>query len=477
MKLTGDAYCDRLISRMNVEHANDTDKDVRDFYVTSDKLGEGAFATVYRGVDRNNGNEVALKVVSLREKGGDKPIIGSADALKKREDRMKRKLRRKVRILNNEINVLRKIAKLNKRDKKSLVVLYDVIAKPEHITVVMELLTGGELFDRVLQLGSYTEADAALIMKRVMRGVRSLHRANIIHRDLKPENLVFKTQAADSQIKITDFGLALIEGRQDIFENIVIGSPGYIAPEVITDKHYTAACDIWSMGCILYILLVGGPPFGANTNQELFEQIKAGKYGYPSDCRISDSGKDLIEKMLTVDPAFRIDAQGVMKHPWLLKRAAGADLKNTVVKLRNFNARRKIKEVALQLVYGNNKSSYSSKLRKALKGSTKEDGFSGEELVQIRDGLFEYCDERRKISREGFMKLLVDMDYEDLPVDEVFDVFASSKDKADVAEICIGLATVCKTWTGSQALRFCFETYDRDKTGEIPKEDVQKILR
>lgn len=220
--------------------------------------------------------------------------------------------------------------------------------------------------------------------------------------------------------------------------------------------------------------------------------IKAGKYGYPTDSVISDSGKDLIDRMLTLDPKYRIDANGelqdgascsfdnclgVMKHPWLLKRAAGADLKNTVIKLRNFNARRKIKAVALSMVYGNNQSPVASNLRKALRGSSREEGFTGEEIEGIRDLLFQYSPDGRSINRSEFQKLFLEKEYTDIDADKVFDVFANGREYADVPEICIGLSTTSKTWTGSEALRFCFETYDRDKTGEIPKEDVQKILR
>ena len=157
---------------------------------------------------------------------------------------------------------MRKVAALSGKEKKSLVTIFDVMANKEQIVFSMELLSGGELFDRVLQKERYSERDAALIMRRIMRGIRVLHANGIVHRDLKPENLVFESPDDDSKIKITDFGLAFHVGETDLFHKMTVGSPGYISPEILTNKYYSPACDIWALGCILFILLIGGPPFG-----------------------------------------------------------------------------------------------------------------------------------------------------------------------------------------------------------------------
>jgi len=479
---TGDDYTDKIIERLNPEGR---EGEIEDYYQLEEKLGEGAFAKVFKGIEKGTGKEFAIKIIDLEEKDDafsqlslKRPtLIGSSEALaKRREVERKKKLRRKVRILENEIAVMRRIASMPPKRRKALVKITDQLANSRKICFCMELLTGGELFDRVQMKQNYTERDAAHLMRRMMKGVRSLHKAGIIHRDLKPENLVFETQYDDSRVKITDFGLATVMGRPDIFRKIVVGSPGYIAPEIIISKEYTPACDIWSMGCILFILLVGGPPFGGKTNQELFENIKKGKYHYPPDTNISDEAKDLIAKMLNLNHEERITANGVLQHPWVVKKAQYADLHNAAQKLRAFNTRRKLKAVAVAMVWGG-KSTYSVRLRQLLQGTSKEDGFSGDELVSLRDRLFIRGNENKLITQKAFVDVFESMGWSDLPLIDMFDIFKGENDMAEVPEICIGMSTTGNEWNGNAALRFCFDSYDRDGTGSIAKDDVMKILK
>lgn len=469
---------ERMLHRMNDPKRGGRGDDVgplETYYTIGEELGRGAFAVVRSGVEKATGREVALKIVSLDNSGDDKRKKSKINAEKKHKA-----LRQKVAVLEQEVEILRKIMELDLKRRKGVVELYDVIATPESITLVEELLSGGELFDRVLTKRHYSERDAALILKRVIRAVRHLHRAHIVHRDLKPENLVFATPEEDSSIKITDFGLAYMQSQRDIFENLIVGSPGYLAPEVLTRRQYLPACDIWSMGCILYILLVGGPPFGGRNDAELFENIKSGRYGYPKTSRISALAKDLVAKMLTVDPAFRISASAILNHPWLVQGAASADLNNAVQRLRGFNSRKKLKALAMALVWSNESGDLQSRLREILRGTSHENGLSGEELTLLRNELLKFRDDaagKDVVNFDEFSHACANVELDDLPLEDLFALFANDTEEAEIAEICLGLATVSNSWTGVEALKFAFTLYERDGSGKISTQDLDKIMR
>lgn len=181
---------------------------------------------------------------------------------------------------------MKQVTKLALNERHSLVTILDVLANRNKIAFSMELLSGGELFNRLRQKGKFSERAAALIMQRIMRGVQVLHANGIVHRDLKPENLLFENNDDDSKIKITDFGFAFNVGKTDLFHKSIVGTPGYIAPEILRAKTYTFACDIWSLGCILFILVVGRRPFGGSTIKELFENTMKGVYNFPAVSQI-----------------------------------------------------------------------------------------------------------------------------------------------------------------------------------------------
>uniref|UniRef100_A0A480ZWI0 calcium/calmodulin-dependent protein kinase n=1 Tax=Sus scrofa TaxID=9823 RepID=A0A480ZWI0_PIG len=187
--------------------------------------------------------------------------------------------------LENEIAVLKKIKHEN------IVTLEDIYESSTHYYLVMQLVSGGELFDRILERGVYTERDASLVIRQVLAAVKYLHENGIVHRDLKPENLLYLTPEENSKIMITDFGLSKME--QSGVMSTACGTPGYVAPEVLAQKPYSKAVDCWSIGVITYILLCGYPPFYEETESKLFEKIKEGYYEFESPFwdDISESGK------------------------------------------------------------------------------------------------------------------------------------------------------------------------------------------
>lgn len=244
----------------------------------------------------------------------------------------------------------------------------EIFDSSDKLYIVLELVTGGELFDRIVSKGSYSEKEASELMKQVLDALSYLHAKGIVHRDLKPENLLYASPAPDAPIKLADFGLAKIvsSGGQSSVMHTTCGTPGYVAPEVLKNDGYDTQVDAWSMGVILYILLCGFPPFHDDNQALLFEQIKNGKYDFPDPwwSNISDQAKDLVKKMMTVDPKARYSIDDCLKHPWISGDAASdAPIQGLAESMRKWNARRKFRQGALGVIASN-------KMKKLMEGLT-----------------------------------------------------------------------------------------------------------
>jgi calcium/calmodulin-dependent protein kinase I len=195
----------------------------------------------------------------------------------------------------------------------------------DYLMLIVELCTGGELFDRIVSAyesedGSFSERQASAVIRQTAEGLKYLHTQGIVHRDLKPENLLFQSEDVESEIKITDFGLAkYTEGPKSAPMTTACGTPGYVAPEVISGATYDHKVDMWSLGVIAYVILCGFPPFYHENHAELFRAIKSCSYEFVSPFwdNVSDSAKDLIKNLLVVDPAARYSAEQVLEHPWI----------------------------------------------------------------------------------------------------------------------------------------------------------------
>ncbi|XP_053870834.1 calcium/calmodulin-dependent protein kinase type 1B [Malaclemys terrapin pileata] len=181
----------------------------------------------------------------------------------------------------------------------------------------MQLVTGGELFDRIVARGHYTERDASRLVRQVLGAVSYLHQLGVVHRDLKPENLLYASPLEDAKIMITDFGLSKLES--DGVMATACGTPGYVAPELLEQKPYGKAVDSWALGVISYILLCGYPPFYDDNDSELFAQILKGEFEFDSPYwdDISDSAKDFIRQLLQRDPETRYTCEQALQHPWI----------------------------------------------------------------------------------------------------------------------------------------------------------------
>ncbi|XP_051279830.1 calcium/calmodulin-dependent protein kinase (CaM kinase) II beta 1 isoform X33 [Dicentrarchus labrax] len=294
-----------------------------DEYQLYEELGKGAFSVVRRCVKLCTGQEYAAKIINT----------------KKLSARDHQKLEREARIcrLLKHSNIVR---------------LHDSISEEGFHYLLFDLVTGGELFEDIVAREYYSEADASHCIHQILESVHHIHQHDIVHRDLKPENLLLASKCKNAAVKLADFGLAIeVQGDQQAWFGFA-GTPGYLSPEVLRKEAYGKPVDIWACGVILYILLVGYPPFWDEDQHKLYQQIKAGAYDFPSPewDTVTPEAKNLINQMLTINPAKRITAQEALKHPWVCQRSTVASMmhrQETVECLKKFNARRKLKGAIL----------------------------------------------------------------------------------------------------------------------------------
>ncbi|CAE5962456.1 unnamed protein product [Arabidopsis arenosa] len=227
----------------------------------------------------------------------------------------------------------------------------------QSVHLVMELCEGGELFDKITKRGHYSEKAAAEIIRSVVKVVQICHFMGVIHRDLKPENFLLSSKdEASSMLKATDFGVSVFIEEGKVYEDIV-GSAYYVAPEVLK-RNYGKAIDIWSAGVILYILLCGNPPFWAETDKGIFEEILRGDIDFESEPwpSISESAKDLVRNMLKYDPKKRFTAAQVLEHPWIREGGEASDkpIDSAVLsRMKQLRAMNKLKKLAFKFIAQN----------------------------------------------------------------------------------------------------------------------------
>uniref|UniRef100_A0A8D8V9W1 calcium/calmodulin-dependent protein kinase n=1 Tax=Cacopsylla melanoneura TaxID=428564 RepID=A0A8D8V9W1_9HEMI len=294
-----------------------------DNYDLKEELGKGAFSVVRRCVQKSTGLEFAAKIINTKK-------LSARDFQK----------------LEREARICRKLQHPN------IVRLHDSIQEENYHYLVFDLVTGGELFEDIVAREFYSEADASHCIQQILESVNHCHSNGVVHRDLKPENLLLASKAKGAAVKLADFGLAIeVQGEQQAWFGFA-GTPGYLSPEVLKKEPYGKPVDIWACGVILYILLVGYPPFWDEDQHRLYAQIKAGAYDYPSPewDTVTPEAKNLINQMLTVNPSKRITASEALKHPWICQRERVASIvhrQETVDCLKKFNARRKLKGAIL----------------------------------------------------------------------------------------------------------------------------------
>ncbi|EJD51983.1 Pkinase-domain-containing protein [Auricularia subglabra TFB-10046 SS5] len=262
-------------------------------YRTGKTLGSGTYAVVKEAVHIKTGKYYACKVINKKLMEGREHMV------------------------RNEIAVLKKVSS----GHRNIVTLHDYFETAHNLYLVFDLCTGGELFDRICAKGNYYEADAADLVRTILKAVQYIHNCGIVHRDLKPENLLFRSPAEDADIMIADFGLSrVMDDEKFKLLTEICGTPGYMAPEIFRKLGHGKPVDIWAMGVITYFLLCGYTPFDRDTQQEEMEAIIAGDYKFePKEywANVSDVARDFVRTLLNVDPTKRPSAAQALEHPWL----------------------------------------------------------------------------------------------------------------------------------------------------------------
>ncbi|XP_072295233.1 calcium/calmodulin-dependent protein kinase type IV [Eucyclogobius newberryi] len=308
------------------------DGTVEEVYSLGAELGRGATSVVYRCEEKQTQKPYAVKV------------------LKKTIDK---------KIVRTEIGVLLRLSHPN------ILELKEIFETDTDIALVLELVTGGELFDRIVERGYYSERDAAHVIKQILEAVAYLHENGVVHRDLKPENLLYASLSLDAPLKIADFGLSKIIDDQ-VTMKTVCGTPGYCAPEILRGNAYGPEVDMWSVGVILYILLCGFEPFfDPRGDQYMYSRILNCDYEFVSPWwdEVSLNAKDLVSKLIVLDPHKRLSVREALHHPWVLGKAARfSHMDTTQRKLQEFNARRKLK-AAMKAVVATSRMHEGSKRR------------------------------------------------------------------------------------------------------------------
>jgi len=298
-------------------------------YEVQEQLGKGNFSVVKRSIHKKTGSIRAVKFIDLSS------THPNAET---------------KHMVDNEINALVTV------DHPNIIKLFEFFITPNQHLLVLELLTGGEMFDKIVELEKYSERDASRLAGQFLSALAEIHKMGFIHRDLKPENLLLSSKDLNASVKIADFGFSKFLGDDGVaFETC--GSPMYTSPEVVgimkakSRGHplvgYNLKSDVWASGVILYIMLCGFPPFYDEDLKTLYDTIQSGQLDFPAPewDEISTSAKDLISKMLVTNPLQRLSSAQVLEHPWLRssETVPESHLKQTTTQLKSFNAKRKFR--------------------------------------------------------------------------------------------------------------------------------------
>lgn len=318
-----DCSCCRMISSYGSGWTPNRKAKFSDRYSLGETLGTGAFATVKLGIRLEDDSKYAVKIVT------------------------KSKLSRSDEgALRDEISILQALHSLPD-PSPHILKLISVYNEPNFYYLVTELVEGGGLFQRIIEKRSYSEKETRDICLILIGAIGYCHDHNFAHRDLKPENLLLMSKGNDSDIKIADFGFAR-RVTSEACLSTKCGTPYYVAPEVLSGVLYGTKVDMWSLGVITYILLAGYPPFEDINLRRLFHRICIGKFTFHQDywADVSHHAKDLVTNLLQVNPRERFNAQQALQHPWFQddqQVLATHDLKDSLSKLRTFNAQRKLR--------------------------------------------------------------------------------------------------------------------------------------
>lgn len=407
---------------------------VNDFYDTVEELGSGSFGQVFKVRNKKTGVIRALKTMKLGQ------------------------------VKDQEIKIQQQL------DHPHIVKLYEVFQDNKKMYLVMELCTGGELFDYIVdtvgvESAEFTEMQACTYMTQIMGAMTYMHSHSFVHRDIKPENFLLQNKERDAPVKVIDFGLAtLIKPGQKL--KTKAGTPYYVAPEVLKGS-YDEKCDIWSCGVIVYILLTGEPPFYGDSDKEILDAVKRGEYSFDGEAWAPPmpelrQAKDLITKMLTMNPATRPTAADVLSHTWFKDhsdKAPGALIQaDMATKLRAFTAKNKLEKVCLTVLAKEMKDEDIKDLKAVFTA-----------LDANNDGMLTY-DELKQGMKNAKIAIPDDI------MATLGKIDSDGSGQIDYTEF-IAAALDKKLYLKEESLWSAFRVFDIDGDGKISKEELKTITQ
>ncbi|KAJ0983905.1 hypothetical protein J5N97_002261 [Dioscorea zingiberensis] len=419
---------------LTVLSSAEADGGIEEKYVVDRELGRGEFGVTYLCIDRGTKELLACKSIP------------------------KRKLRTAVDVedVRREVAIMKHLPR-----SPSIVSLREACEDENAVHLVMELCEGGELFDRIVARGHYTERAAAAVTRTIVEVVQLCHQHGVIHRDLKPENFLFANKKENSPLKAIDFGLSIFFKPGERFSEIV-GSPYYMAPEVLK-RNYGPEIDIWSAGVILYILLSGVPPFWAESEQGVAQAILRGLIDFKREPwpSVSESAKDLIQHMLEPDPKLRLTAKQVLEHPWLqnAKKAPNVPLGDVVKsRLKQFSVMNRFKRRALRVIADHLSVEEVEDIKEMFKLiDTDNDGIVSCE--ELKTGLTKHGSQLA----ESEVQILIEA------------VDTHSKGVLDYGEF-VAVSLHLQRMANDEHLRRAFSYFDKDGNGFIEAEELCEAL-
>jgi len=440
-------YSNTLTFNINLTNnviVSQSNKKPSDDYKRLNFLGEGSYAAVYCVENRITGSKRAMKVISKNEncsEEDDKEIL-------------------------NEINILRTL------DHPNILKIFEFYSSKESYSIVTELCQGGELFQEIIDRGPFNETYSAYVMLQILSAINYCHGMKIVHRDLKPENILIveRDSSGRPRVKIADFGTSKMFEKGAVQRKLV-GSSYYIAPEVLK-KHYDEKCDIWSCGVIMYILLSGRPPFGGDSDKEIMDKVAKGEYDLESSPfdTLSSSGKDLINKLLIMDPKKRISAQEALSHPWFKENKSKelynrikdeSTLRKMINNLKVYKRDSIIQETALAYLVHN--------------------------FPQMKDvvnacKLFNQIDVNGdgKINKVEFLKGLenkIQSDTLKKDVDTIFQNIDMDNNGYIEYEEFVRGAVSKEHFIDTRVIQFAFRYFDKDGSGEITFDEIEEVFK
>ena len=412
-------------------------------YIKKKELGSGAFGEVWLVRHKDLDRDFAMKII------------------KKRKNKS-----------NDERDILNEIEILKKLDHPKILKVVDFYSTLKKYYIITEYCPEGELFNEIIKVGKFDEGQAAFIINQILKAVLYCHKMNIIHRDIKPENIMITSREKNGclQVKLIDFGTAKIfeKGHQ---ENKYVGSSYYMAPEIIKRK-YDEKCDLWSIGVILYILLTGRPPFDGNDDEEILENVKKGvydKWSYPFPL-LSSQAKDLIVKLLQYDPKKRLSAEQALEHQWFktaefkkkdkvntIAPELAKELIENMTKYKSDNIL-KCAVIAYLVHHITNTEECLEASKLFIKIDLNSDGkIEKHELVQ---GFEKYWNISKKEAKEK-----VDLIFANIDTD--FNGFIEYEE-------FVRAAVNSSIFMSQNYLKFAFNYFDRDASGDITFEEIKK---